>query len=167
VPLATQRLEHLEMWMLLGDPALRMPITPMDISLQPLPPIAAGQLIQVRGTLPARLSGAAVRVTLERPLNSAPAGLERVPPSSLDTAAARERVFAANHRRANAFEIAAIEVAGSGTEFAASLRVPADLPWKKLVVRAAARVGNQSGLAVTSVPVNVNNDAAAGEAGSH
>jgi hypothetical protein len=26
VPLETQRLEHLEMWMLLGDPALRLPV---------------------------------------------------------------------------------------------------------------------------------------------
>jgi hypothetical protein len=34
VPLETQRLEHLEMWMLLGDPALRIPVptnaTPQD-----------------------------------------------------------------------------------------------------------------------------------------
>ena len=35
IPQATQRLEHLEMFTLLGDPALKLAATPADLKLKP------------------------------------------------------------------------------------------------------------------------------------
>ena len=76
VPLSVQRREHLEMWLLLGDPALRLPISPLDVTLQSPGPVFAGKQIAVSGTLPGRLAGAAVHVTLERPNGAKPLGVD-------------------------------------------------------------------------------------------
>ena len=153
VPLATQRLEHLEMWMLLGDPALRLPIVPVDISLKIAEPVTAGQTLAVSGVLPGRLNGATVRLTLERPLNSAPLDLEKPPPNSPGNWDARERTFIANHQRANSFVVASAEAKAAGGRFAGSLEVPAHLPWKSLICRASATLSNELVLRVIIVPV--------------
>jgi len=83
VPLSVQRLEHLEMWMLLGDPALHLPIVPVDIALEAGTAATPGKPIKVSGTLPARLLGATVQVTLERPTGSMPADFQKLPIYSL------------------------------------------------------------------------------------
>ena len=153
VPLATQRLEHLEMWMLLGDPALRLPIVPVNISLKIAEPVNAGQTLTVSGVLPARLNGATVRLTLERPLNSAPLDLEKPPPNSPGNREARERTFIANHQRANSFVLASAEAKAAGGRFAGSLEMPARVPWKSLICRASATLSNETGLGVITVPV--------------
>ena len=70
VPLAAQRLELLEMWTLLGDPAMRLPVVPVDVALDVPGPVRAGQSLAVKGVVPARLAGAALRITLERPFSS-------------------------------------------------------------------------------------------------
>jgi hypothetical protein len=150
VPLATQRLEHLEMWMLLGDPALRMPIVPMDILLQ-APEPAAGRILKVAGVLPDRLRDATVRITLERPLDSAPTGLEQLPPQSPENRQARIRAIAINYERANSFTIAAAEAKSRGRNFATALEVPADLPWSNLILRASATRSNETGLGVLTL----------------
>ena len=154
VPLATQRLEHLEMWMLLGDPALRLPIVPVDISLKIAEPVTAGKTLTVRGVLPTRLKGVTVHLTLERPLNSAPLDLEKVPPNSPGNREARESTFIANHQRANSFVLASAEAKASGTGFVGSLEVPANLPWKRLICRASATLSNETALGVITVPVS-------------
>ena len=152
VPLATQRLEHLEMWMLLGDPALRMPLIPEDISLKTDGPICPGKPMVVNGTLPERLSGSAVKVTLERPLSSAPLNLEKIPANSPENREARERAFIANYQRANSFVLATAETKASGTHFDASLEAPVDVPWSNIVVRASATSSNEAGLGIVVVP---------------
>jgi hypothetical protein len=57
-----------------GDPALRLPIVPADITLDVAGPVSAGREFTINGCLPERLAGATVRVALERPLASAPGG---------------------------------------------------------------------------------------------
>ncbi len=153
VPLATQRLEHLEMWMLLGDPALRLPIVPVDISLKAGPPVCAGKTLRVEGSLPSSLNGAAVRLTLARPAGSNPPDLAKVPPNRAENRQAREHVFAANHQRPNSFVLAAAEARTSSGSFAATLQAPAILPWSKVIVRASATVSNQSSMGIMVVPV--------------
>jgi hypothetical protein len=153
VPLATQRLEHLEMWMLLGDPALRLPMVPVDISLKIAEPVTAGQTLTVSGVLPGRLNGATVRLTLERPLNSAPLALEKLPPNAPGNRQARERTFIANHQRVNSFVLASAEATASGGRFVGSLEMPAHLPWESLICRASATRSNETGLGVITVPV--------------
>jgi hypothetical protein len=159
VPLPAQRLEHLEMWVLLGDPALRLPIVPMDISLEIAEPVTAGKALAVRGVLPTRLQGVTVHLTLERPLNSEPLDLEKLPPNSPGNREARQRTFMANHQRANSFVLASAEAKAAGTDFVGSLEVPVSLPWKRLICRASATISNETALGVITVPVN---DAAAG-----
>ena len=159
VPLATQRLEHLEMWVMLGDPALRLPIVPMDISLKIAEPVTAGKALAVRGVLPIRLQGVVVHVTLERPLNSEPLDLEKLPPNSLGNGQARQHTFMANHQRANSFVLASAQAKAAGTNFVGSLEVPASLPWKRLICRASATLSNETALGVITVPAN---DAATG-----
>lgn len=153
VPLATQRLEHLEMWMLLGDPALRLRVVSLDVALQPVESVIPGKTITVHGSVPARLANAAVRLSLERPLISSPPHLERVPPKSTENPGAREHIFAANHFRANSFDLASVEVKASGNEFVGSLQVPVHAPWTNLVLRAWANAGFETGMSVVTVPV--------------
>src|SRR5579884_3742738 len=79
IPQATQRQEHLEMFVLLGDPALRLPRMPEDVEVKTEQGITPGQKLNVSGKVPARLAGARLRLTLERTVNSVPEDLEAVP----------------------------------------------------------------------------------------
>jgi hypothetical protein len=152
VPLAAQRLEHLEMWMLLGDPAMRMPVVPVDVSLRVDGPLAAGKMLVVRGVLPKRLDGAKVRLTLERPAGSMPAGLEKLPQNPAENREARNRAFLANHQRANAFVLAAADAEVSANQFSGSLEVPGEMPWNSVVLRALATLPHDSGLGILTLP---------------
>ena len=153
IPLATQRLEHLEMWMLLGDPALRLRVPPLDVVLNPVESIVRGETIKVRGSLPPRLRNAFVSLTLERSLNSSPPYLEKVPPKSSDNSGDRRHAFVGNHLRANSYNLASTSVTASGNEFTATLPPPVYIPWTNLVLRAWAIADAESGLGVLTVPV--------------
>src|ERR1019366_6561174 len=66
VPLPVQRREHLEMWTLFGDPALRLPILPLTISMKATNSASPARRINIEGELPEKLAGATVGVALER-----------------------------------------------------------------------------------------------------
>jgi hypothetical protein len=134
VPLAAQRLEHLEMWMLLGDPALRLPLRPPAIRLATADTASASKAVTVSGSVPAPFAETTVRLTLERPVGSAPLGLEPLPKDSVK---ARE-VMMTNHERANAVVLATYEVRPRDQRFECTLKLPAELPWPRLTVRAFA-----------------------------
>jgi len=138
VPLAVQRLEHLEMWTLLGDPALRLPVVPMDISLETPNPIRHGNRISVKGKVPRRLNGARVRVTLERSLNSVPPGMEKLPENRPENEEERERIALQNNRRANDLVLGTVEAKAARGEFSCELETPSMMPWSNVVVRAWA-----------------------------
>ena len=72
IPQQTQRREHLEMFLLLGDPALRLPAVPADVQVRAEGEIVAGNTIAIHVELPERLATAKVRLTLERPPSSEP-----------------------------------------------------------------------------------------------
>jgi hypothetical protein len=140
------------MWTLFGDPALRMPVVPVDISLQ-ADALIAGRTFAARGVLPKRLEGAKVRITLERPIHSKPAGLENMPPDAPENRDARKRAFAANFERANTFVLDTADAEVSGNQISASLKVPANLPWTNLVIRASATSTHDAGLGVLTLPI--------------
>jgi hypothetical protein len=148
VPQAVQRQEHLEMFVLLGDPALRLPQVAADVVLDAPGPVVPGEALSVRGRLPPRLAGARVHVTLERPVSAAPAELEPVPAGP-----GRDRVMLANHERANDFVVTGAEVDARDGHFRAQLPVPDRLPWRRVVLRAYARTGEAEGLAVQALAV--------------
>ena len=153
VPLAVQRREHLEMWMLLGDPALRLPVTSVDISLKLNQPAVVGKEVAITGVVPERLKGAQVQLSLERPLNSFPAMLPELPSNSPTNRDARQRAFIARHESANSFVLTSAVAKVSGNQFSGSLRVPSALPWSNLVLRASATLSNEAGIGVIAVPV--------------
>jgi hypothetical protein len=148
VPLPVQRREHLEMWMLLGDPALRLPVVPVDIALDPLEPVMPGKMLMVQGRLPDRLKGATVHVSIERPLGSKPGDWEKLPDPSPENTAARERTATENHRKANNAVLTEAEVKSDQTRFECRLEVPGALAWPRLVVRAYAASAGDAAMGV-------------------
>jgi len=150
IPQTTQRQEHLEMFVLLGDPALRLPVIPADVELKPAAAVVAGERLMVRGSVPKRLATARVRLTLERTVNSVPNDLERLPK---DAGPARDRVMLANHERANRFVVATCEGVVKDGRFEANLEVPANLPWPRLILRAYAATERDEGMAVRTLDV--------------
>jgi hypothetical protein len=147
IPQATQRQEHLEMFVLLGDPALRLPAVPADLELK-AEAVQAGKPLAVRGRVPARLAGARVRLTLERTVGSIPDDLEPLPRD-----AGRDRVMMANHEKANHFVLVAAECPARDGAFEARLDVPARLPWPRLLLRAYAATDKEEGQVVLSLEV--------------
>ena len=63
-----QRLEHLEMWMLLGDPATRIPLPFSEVEFTVSKLKDSGDTLQIKGTVPAQFEGGLVQLTLERTL---------------------------------------------------------------------------------------------------
>ena len=142
--------EHLEMFMLLGDPALVLATIPATLKLKTPETLEAGEVLSVEGTAPAALEGAAVRVSLERPLASTPTDLQPL----RDLAGAdRARAMLANHERANAFVLVVADVKVKDGRFAVSLKPPAKLPWKELTLRAYAATEKAEGMGVGAVNV--------------
>jgi len=153
VPLSVQRLEHLEMWMLLGDPALHLPIVPVDIALEAGTNATPGKPIKVSGTLPARLLGATVQVTLERPTGSMPAGFQKLADAAPENRVERERVAAENYNRANQVVLAKAEIKVIGNRFECVIEALSQLPWPQVVVRAYAATERDAALGVLTLPV--------------
>jgi hypothetical protein len=150
IPLATQRREHLEMFTLLGDPALRLPVVADKVALTVEGEPAAGGALIVRGTLPERFDGAKVRLTAERPLSSPPPGLEAVPEQP---GAARTKVILANHDRANDFVLLAVEATPTQGRFEVRVTLPEALPYARLTLRAYAATEKHEALGVSTVDV--------------
>lgn len=164
IPQATQRQEHLEMFLLLGDPALRLPrMAPLTLTLSPTgrgegeeaaKTVSPCEKLTVSGKLPECLAGARVRLTLERTVNSVPADLEAIPPGP---AARRDRVLLCNHDRANRFVLAASEGTVKDGRFQGTLDVPAKLPWPHLILRVYAANEREEGMAVRELQCSVAN----------
>jgi hypothetical protein len=123
---------------------------PADLKLQVSEPLAAGKPLTVRGEVPARLAGARVWVTVERPLTSTAADLQPLPK---DAGPERDRVMLANHERSNRFALASQDGPVKDGRFEVRLPLPEKLPWPKLRVRAYAATDRQEGLGVLMVPV--------------
>jgi len=150
IPLEIQRQEHLEMFLLLGDPALRLPRIPDGVHLDTEGRIAAGGILRVSGQLPPSFSYGTVRLTLERPLTSTAADLKPVP-GGLSTRT--EQIVLANHERANQFVLEEQTLPVRQGRFTAVLDLPVRLPWSALILRAYAVSGGQEVLGVEMLPV--------------
>jgi hypothetical protein len=150
IPQAVQRQEHLEMFVLLGDPALRLPWLPRDVKLTADGPAAPGGRLLLKGTAPARLEGAKVELTLERPRDSDPAEAVVVPKGPAEDQA---KALARRHEAANDFVLVKKELTVKDGRFEAALDLPAKLPWRRLVTRAYAATERQEGMGALVVTV--------------
>ena len=133
ISLADQRREHVQMWTLLGDPALRMPTPAARIELKAAGEAVAGGKLSISGNLPTDCRANEVRITLERPLATQPADAAQ----SEDRSADRGSLLAA-HRRANTWELDVRTVAVRDGRFAAELVLPNRIPWPAVIARAVA-----------------------------
>ncbi len=156
IPQATQRQEHLEMFVLLGDPALLLPRMPEDVEVKSKQLVSPGEKLTVSGKVPTRLAGARLRLTLERTVNSVPQDLEALPISSHSMRRNEdiqkcEYTMLSNHERANRFVLAASESTVKDGCFQALIDVPARLPWPRLILRVYAANERQEGMAVRTL----------------
>jgi hypothetical protein len=150
IPQPMQRREHEEMFVLLGDPALKLPWLARDVKLSADGPAAPGGRLVVKGTAPARLEWAKVELTLERPRDSDPAEPVAVPKEAGE---ARDKAVLRRHEAANDFVIVKSAPVVKDGRFEAALDLPANLPWRRLIVRAYAATDRQEGMGVLVVPV--------------
>ncbi len=150
IPQAVQRQEHQEMFILLGDPALRLPWVPRDVMLSVAGSASLGIRLVVNGTLPPRLEGARVHLTVERPRDSDPAEAVVVPKAP---PAERAKALARRHELANDFTLVQKDVTVHDGRFKATVDLPAKLPWRRLVVQAYAATERQEGMGVLPVAV--------------
>lgn len=135
IPQATQREEHLQMFVLLGDPALRLPDLADDIHLDEPTSVQPGKPLRITGTLPPRLHQARVQVSLERTPASQPVDLLPIPAQPGNE---QDRILLANHHKANRFELTTHQVHAHKGQFSLQLEVPKTLPWTKLLLRVYA-----------------------------
>ncbi len=135
IPQATQRLEHLEMFTLLGDPALKLPDLPADIEWKSEGKAEPGATLTLTGSAPRRLEGSKVRLTLERPVASQPSDLEKMPKAPGPD---RDKVMLTNYLRANRFVLADADAIVKDGRFVTKLTLPDKLPSGKLLLRAYA-----------------------------
>jgi hypothetical protein len=149
VPLDTQRLEHLEMWILLGDPALRLPVQPSTIRLASADTASDGKSVPLIGSMPSGFSETMVRLTIERPLGSLPVDLKPVPTDS-----SRADVMMANHEWANSVVLATYEIQPHQGRFEYTLALPIELPWPRLTVRASAFTTSEEAVGILSLPLS-------------
>ena len=135
VPLETQRQEHLEMWMLLGDPALRLPLAPPRIRLEVEGEARPGAELRVRGEGPASPSGTdwTVELTAEREFGRLPAD---APPLPVEEGEARDAAMTARHAQANDPVLVRRTVTSRAGRFEGTLVLPEDLPGEAVRVRA-------------------------------
>lgn len=137
-PQDVQRREHQEMFVLLGDPALRLPR--FAHALRPQVSRAAGGRLRVTLRAPAEMEGASGRVTLERTLTSRRGDLTALPPD--DPRGAAEATTRANHAKANDFVLSAADVRLDGRELRVELPAPADWPPELTLARVYLRRGD-------------------------
>ncbi len=143
-PLDQQRAEHMEMWMLLGDPA--MPLAPLPSALA-VDAVANETGVTVSGTLPgAAAAGASLRITLERHPSAMPADLPVVPHGGPDRQnAARER-----RRLAGEVVFASANATATGAAFSTTITLPDPAPARPWTVRVLG-AGNSPCAGVTRI----------------
>ncbi len=129
--LEQQRREHLEMWLLLGDPALKLDVPNSRIELRADASARPGESLRLSGTLPAGFNVPTVRVQLERPFGSA------LPAQT----------------RANDLVLESFELPVVDGQFEVSVPIPEQPRYPRLILRAIAISPDQtvSGACVVTI----------------
>jgi hypothetical protein len=151
-PQARQRLEHLEMFLMFGDPAIRLPAFSSRVEFQVEGRVSAGSMIEVSGSVPSGLDGAGGWLTLERGLASQPGDLEHLSPE--DDGPRRAEVMRANHDRANRFVLKKVKLQLRGRRIATEVRLPEVWPWNEVIVRIHLIKGDGDAMGVQSLRVD-------------
>lgn len=143
-PQEIQRREHQEMFVLLGDPALRLPR--FEFALRPVLRRAPGGRLLVTAQVPPPLAGAVGRVALERTLTSRPTGLTA---GVGGDRAAMDTALRGNHAKANDFVLSSSDVRLDGRELRVELPLSPNWPDEQVLVRVYLRRGDAEAAGVT------------------
>lgn len=136
-----QRIEHLEMWALLGDPAMRIPVPAAEVKLRKIQPVYPGQKLHVEGTVSKRFEGGHVCLTLEKTLRK---------PAAADDFGGGVWMGASGYcNEGYILDKAETEVING--EFAGRLKVPLLPSPAEVIVRAYVIGGDQDAMAVGTV----------------
>jgi hypothetical protein len=134
VTLVDQRKEHLQMWMLLGDPAMTIPLITEQVELKiEVVDVVANAPLKVYGKLPHGWKKAAVHLTAERTIDSKPP--------------------ANSKKKPNQFILTETKVNVEAGSFETILALPAALPGKRIMVRALAESEGESAQGAISIAV--------------
>lgn len=150
-PEATQRLEHQEMFTLLGDPAVRLPGFQSTLKVQCPLEVRPGQLLHLSVTLPPELREAVGWVRLERTLSSHPSGVQEAPEELYGQD--RATLLVANHERANRLTLCETPLTINGSQASASVPLPPQLPWQQLAMRVYARSSEHEAISLHLIRV--------------
>jgi hypothetical protein len=145
--LEAQRAEHLESWMLLGDPA--MPLLAKALSIQLHANLStSGSEVEITGELPPSLSKARLRLTVERHPGNIRTDLPEVPlRGDARLEATRKRRALSNDRA-----LATTELAAEGAAFKALVPFPSSLSNGPFVIRASTLDGSPSAAGILQIP---------------
>jgi hypothetical protein len=150
--LPDQRLEHLDMWTLLGDPALRFPFPTQHVTLDAAKAVRPGESFAVAGDVPAFLNDAAIYLTLERPLGLGTMDAAPPPEAPRDSKASTSPWPSADSK--NPFVIVSKELQAESGRFECRMTAPEDLVADKIILRAHAIRGQRSAMGVLTLPVD-------------
>lgn len=139
--------DHLYLYNLLGDPATRLPYPERDLVVKVEGDVKAGAPISV--AVACGQGGGKLILSLDRPVQSRPQGLEENDPRSPDDAVAIR-----NHTRANLASVSSTELNVAGGDVKAILDVPAELAPGEYHVTAYL-VGTEGGDGIGAVQVTV------------
>jgi hypothetical protein len=140
IPQATQRREHLEMFLLLGDPALCLPRVKEDIDIEAPTRFKPGGTVTIKGTVPERCRGGRIEASLDRTAGTAPEGLEAVPKKD---APGYYKAVMSNYYKANDFRVAHCWETLKGDTFRITLKVPEKPAFKRLNLRVRCHNGTE------------------------
>lgn len=154
IPLPIKRKEHLERYVLLGDPAMRFPSMPAHIEMKVRGRLLPGEELGITASVGSDLQEATGRLTLERTLGSEATDLARMPKDADGEQLAG--VMQANHFKANRFIVAETPIRVSRNELAAMIRVPPSIAWPRLIVRLYLATDSTDGMAVEVLAIPPN-----------
>ena len=144
------------MFILLGDPAFRLPAIAKKIKLEVDGQATAGSKIIIRGRIPDEFVGSSGQLTLERSLNSKPVGIKPLPP--MNEIKQRAQVTLANHKRSNQFVLKELKVEPDNKMFITQLELPLALPWPKLIIRAYFKTSTTEGMGINILYIQNRNE---------
>ncbi len=132
VPLAEQRQEHLEMWSLLGDPAMMIPTPSKEIEIADISPVTLGQDLCITGTVNPLWDGGTARMGIERRFEDVFVVSDPRRESQSVCLWANEVVVLGESR---------VEVQGG--RFATTFNIPGDFPFSDVVLRVSIDKGEK------------------------
>lgn len=125
------------MWMLLGDPALQLPLLSLDNTIEVIGNAVPGGWITLKGFIPDDMESAQIQMTLERPLES---------------------IFNAMDSSRNQIEKDPVDIELSDLRmmnkgFECRIKIPTEIQWPNAILRVYSLQENRGRMGVLTLPI--------------